>query len=96
MRVQTRHDREHLLCCVGVVTPVVVKVSQHDIVLQAVRDLLQLRRRCEAAADGGVKMRVVPVESNVCDHCERERSADNGGSRDARARGAQMQRQAQC
>src|SRR5690349_3450971 len=64
-RVLAPDNGEHLLRRIGVIILAVVEISQRDMVLEAACNRLQLRRRGEAAAEGGVEMRVVPIERNV-------------------------------
>src|SRR4029077_9424591 len=79
----------------GVIILAVVKIGQNNIVLQAAGDRLQLRRRGEAPADGGVEMSVVPIEGDVCKECQAEGSANNAGVAKARQAATEMERQAQ-
>ena len=95
MGVPARHHFEHLLRAVGVIVLAVVKIGQDDIVLQAPGDRLQLWRRGKAPADGGVEMRVVPIEGDVCKECQAEGSANDAEVGKARQPTAQMERQAQ-
>src|ERR1700749_5320716 len=86
---------KYLLRRIRVVILVVVEIGQDNVVLQAIGDRLQFGGRREASADGGVEMRIVPIERNVAKQCQSQCSADDAEIGDTRQTAAQMERQAQ-